>query len=409
MYINKEKFSDIENAFTRLKSNESDSAALRLLSDALCSLTGKTITANVIKPESKNQDCVVMSIYPEESTVNAIINSIVSEENDSSLVKIWNDTGAWVLEIDSRILTRDVNLTEKELASLVLHEVGHVVYSNTVPMRIAKVIRFEFAKCNFLTKQLMKDSLFSKLLCFPIIHACNFNKDKRAMKHEIEADTYSIKAGYGEELKSAIDKIIIYAGTNSDIHDDIKSLMGFSVDSLTMLQKRQNHIVRKNVGKMIVSTPSQYAKNFMNRLSTVLSGTTLGGSVNESVKDRYIENRIDQITNDFYMGEAFFNRVHRMKKIDPADIDYIGLEVNNIKSNDDKMMIVSYIYNKLDTIDYYIALIDSKNPKYVVPHSKESLLAMRARLDNYRIDAINRKLPEIRYGISIQYPSGYEG
>ena len=73
------------------------------------------------------------------------------------------------------------------------------------------------------------------------------------------------------------------------------------------------------------------------------------------------------------------------------------------------MMIVSYIYNKIDTIDYYLALIDSKNPKYVIPHSRESLVNMRNILEKYKNDAINRKLPEVNYGISIQYPTGYEG
>jgi hypothetical protein len=110
-----------------------------------------------------------------------------------------------------------------------------------------------------------------------------------------------------------------------------------------------------------------------------------------------------------YINEGIFNGVHKLKKIDPADIDYIGLKVNDIRSNDDKIMIVSYIYNKLDIIDYYIALIDSKSPKYSIPHSKESLIQMRNTLDKYRIDAINRKIPEVSYGINIQYPTGYEG
>ena len=73
------------------------------------------------------------------------------------------------------------------------------------------------------------------------------------------------------------------------------------------------------------------------------------------------------------------------------------------------MMVVSYIYSKLDTIDYYIALIDSKNPRYVIPHSRESLISMRNTLEKYKSDAITRKLPEINYGITIQYPTGYEG
>ena len=410
MYINHEKFSDIENAFTRLKANESDIAAIRDLADALHSITGKNIKVNVIRPEYKNQECNVMSVYPEEDTVNKIINAIVTEQNDISLAKVWNESGMWVVEIDSRILSNNVNLTEKELAALILHEIGHIVYSNSVPLRIAKVIRLEFSKSNFLTKQLMKDNIFSRLLSFPIIHSCTFDKNKSSMKHELMADTYSIKAGYGDDLKNAMDKIFIYAGSGSDRDDDIKNLMGFSVDTLTMLQDRQNHVVRRNLAKMMTSTPSKYAKKIIGGIFNTLSGSnTVSSSVTESVKDNFIEKRIAQITNDFYASEAFFNRVHKMKKIDPADIDYIGLEVNNIKSNDDKMMIVSYIYNKLDIIDYYIALIDSKNPKYMIPHSRESLVNMRERLDAYRLDAINRKLPEVRYGISIQYPSGYEG
>jgi len=34
---------------------------------------------------------------------------------------------------------------------------------------------------------------------------------------------------------------------------------------------------------------------------------------------------------------------------------------------------------------------------------------MRDMLDKYRIAAINRKIPDVKYGINIQYPTGYEG
>lgn len=408
--INKEKFSDMEDAFTRLKANENDVSALRKLSDSLHALTGKTIKVSVVKPESKNQSCVVMSVYPEESTIDKIINAITSESNDSVITSIWNDNVSWNVEIDSRILTSDANLTEKELVALLMHEIGHIVYSNSVPMRISKIVRFEFAKSNFVTRQLLKDNIFSKILCFPILNACNFRTNKTDLNAEIQADKYSIQSGYGEYLKSAIDKIFIFAGSDTTMNDDMKELMGFSIDSLVLLQKRQNKIARRNIQKMIASTPSTFAKNVVGKLYNSLSAVTSpNGSVTEEAKDEFINSKIDSITNDFYMSEAFFNKVHKLKRLDPADFDYIALELNNIKSNDDKMMIVSYIYNKIDTIDYYIALIDSKNPKYVIPHSKESLIQMRERLDKYRIAAINKKLPEINYGITIQYPSGYEG
>ena len=404
--INKEKFNDIENSFTRLKENESEVNALSKISDALSSLTGKTIVVNTIRPESKNQDCFVMSVYPDESVIDAIVDAILTEKNDSILGQLWNSSSKWNIEIDTRILSKDVGLDEKELTALLLHEVGHIIYSNTIPFRIAKVLRFEFAKVNMLSKALIKDSFFKKLLYFPILNACNSTKNKNSIKEEIKSDKYSAQAGYGVPLSTAMDKIIIFMG-NTSADDEMKELTDFVFDSITSLQNRQNKLVRRNMLTMIASTPSVFAKKMITPFVNSLHGGA--GAVTENVKDTFIENKIAKITDDFYASEAFFNRLKKLKRIDPADIDYIALELNNIKSNDDKMMIVSYIYNKIDTIDYYIALIDSENPRYIIPHSRDALVAMRDRLDKYRMAAINRKLPEVNYGISIQFPTGYDG
>ena len=144
--INKEKFSDIENAFIRLKSNESDVSATRAISDSLRSLTGKQIAVTTVRPESKNQSCTVMSVYPEESTIDALVSAILSEQQDQMIQKVWNETDSWNIEIDTRILSSEANLTEKELTALLLHEIGHIIYSNSIPMRISRVARFQYAK-----------------------------------------------------------------------------------------------------------------------------------------------------------------------------------------------------------------------------------------------------------------------
>lgn len=410
MSINREKLQDIEDAFVRLKANDSDISALRKLSNSLSSITGKTIEVNTVKPTSKNQECTVMSIYPDESTLDVLIQSIVSENDDNTIAKIWTGSPKWNIEIDTRILSNDADLNEKELTALVLHEVGHMIFSLSVPGRLSRVVRFKFAKSHFITKQLLKDNFFSKLMCFPILQSCaatNHIPRKNSIKYEVKADNFAIRAGYGKELETAMDKIIIYAGKDG-FDKEVEDLTGFSIDTITSLQNRQNRVVRRNMAKMIASTPSRYAKRYLGKISTGLNGVE-GSSVNESVRDDYLANKINEIISTTYLGEGLFNRVHRMKKIDPADIDYIGLEIENIKNNDDKMMIVSYIYNKLDIIDYYIALIDSRNAKYSIPHSRESLVAMREQLDEYRKQAIAKRPPEVEYGIKIQFPSGYEG
>ena len=412
MSINREKLQDIEDAFVRLKANSSDISALRKLSDSLSSITGKSIAVETVRPTSRNQECTVMSIYPDESTLDVLVQSIVSENDDNTIAKIWTGSPKWNIEIDTRILERDVDMdiNEKELTALILHEVGHAIFSLSVPERLSRVVRFKFAKSHFITKQLLKDNFFSKLICFPVLQSCaatNHIPRKNSIKYEVKADNFAIKAGYGKELESAMDKIIIYAGKDG-FDKEVEDLAGFSIDTITSLQNRENRVVRKNMVKMIASTPSIYAKRYLGKISKGLNGVE-GSSVNESVRDEYLANRINEIVSATYLGEGLFNRVHRMKKIDPADIDYIGLEIENIKNNDDKMMIVSYIYNKLDIIDYYIALIDSRNAKYSIPHSRESLVAMREQLDEYRKQAIAKRPPEVEYGIKIQFPSGYEG
>lgn len=406
LLLNKDKFADMENAFTRLKANESDAAALRQLSDALHSITGKTIIVNTVRPESKNQECTVMSVYPEESVLDALVDAIITEQNNAMIVKIWNDTTKWIIEIDTRILGPDAGMTEQELTALTLHEVGHVIYSNSIPMRISKIIRYEFVKTSVVNKELLKDTFFNKLLYIPLLNAMGKDRSKESMKNEYRADKYAMQAGYGKYLASAIDKVMIFAGTKTNNNDETKELYGFSVDTLIQLQQRQNNIVRKNMGIMLASTPSRFVKGAIQKLSKSISGKESGGSIKESSYDDFISERIDDITNHVY--ESIFSG-KRLKRIDPAEIDYIGIEIENIRSNDDKMMIISYIYSKLDTIDYYIALIDSGNPKYIIPHTREQLVSMRNLLEEYRKAAMTRKLPDINYGISINWPEGYEG
>lgn len=410
MRINNDILADIESSFGRLKTSSGDVSAIRKIEDALHSLTNKNFHVEVISGIRAGETCNIMSIFPDESTIDLIISSIVNESKDNIIAKTWNETAKWNIEIDNTILTDKMGLTEKELTALLMHEIGHIVYSNSVPVKLSRTLRMEYAKSGLVSKQLLKDSFFSKVLTFPILHLCNANIKKSSIREELQADKYSVKSGYGNDLKSAIDKIIIYAGsaskTNTD--DELKDLAGFSIDTLTSLQNRQNAIVRKNMAIMIKSTPSRFAKNIISKFSNGLNGNP-NSSVTESVKDKYLNDKIQKITDDFYASEFFFNRVHKLKRIDPADIDYIGLEVNNIKCNDDRMMIVTYIYNKLDIIDYYLSILDSGSKKYQVPHTREQLIAMRQTLEKYRLDALNRKLPTIDYGVNIQFPAGYEG
>ena len=102
--------------------------------------------------------------------------------------------------------------------------------------------------------------------------------------------------------------------------------------------------------------------------------------------------------------------VKKLKKI-PADlVSYVQIEGEAIRSSNDKMMIVSYAYGKIEMIDWYIQLIDIQSKNYIIPQSKEQLLGIKNQLLEAIQKIMDKKIPSPSDPIiSIKYPKGYEG
>lgn len=110
-----------------------------------------------------------------------------------------------------------------------------------------------------------------------------------------------------------------------------------------------------------------------------------------------------------YLQEA--NKIKRLKKIPRDLVAYITIEAESIRDANDKMMIASYCLGKLDIVEWYIELIDTNNPKYVVPHTRPYLVELRTQLLDCYKNIMATKLPEKkdRPYIDVKYPPGYEG
>ena len=430
--LSKEKFEIIDSAFAKLKTDRKNRAAVGTIRRALQEVfVDKEIDVQII--ENLRGKFFIMSVYPDESTVERIIEAIVNNENDAMIKAAWDETNKWTIEIDSRILTDDkVHATSKELTALLLHEMGHIIYSNSIPQRISRVMRLEYNRAAAPIKELLKDKLFGAVLKLPILNACVYDnyKTKNNIKDELKADVFVVKMGYKDELASVLDKMILASkdpkvtqiDNNSDkVYDDMKSITMFSIGTIEDLQKRQNALVKKNFNRLLVASPSAFIQKTVKSISDAFikqANNKLGKSaMTESMFEDYINNKIDRIIqehyssyvdhDDIFINESFFTK--KLKPIDPACMDYVEMQKENIKNNDDKMMLVSYIYSKLDIIDYYLSIINNNVPKYIVPHSKQSLLDMRERLTAIKDEVVAYKIPEIKYGLFIDYPKGYEG
>ena len=105
--------------------------------------------------------------------------------------------------------------------------------------------------------------------------------------------------------------------------------------------------------------------------------------------------------------EGFLTK--KPKKLKPIGRDvvaYITCEMNDIHSANDQAMLAGYTCSKLELVDWYITVLDTQDPKYIVPHTRQYLVTMKAQLESLlaqilKIRPINRSEQIWR----VNYPS----
>lgn len=104
------------------------------------------------------------------------------------------------------------------------------------------------------------------------------------------------------------------------------------------------------------------------------------------------------------------NKSKKLKKIPTNLLAYITIETEGIKDSRDKRLISAYTMNKLETVEWYIQLIDTQNQKYEVPHSKTYLEEVRNQLKKCHRKIMDAKLvePSRRPLLDIKYPEKYD-
>jgi hypothetical protein len=104
-----------------------------------------------------------------------------------------------------------------------------------------------------------------------------------------------------------------------------------------------------------------------------------------------------------------FGKPKKLKRIGSDIVSYVLIEAQAVKDSNDKQMIVHYAHAKIELIDFYIAVLDTGDKKYVVPHSKEYLVGIKNQLLAAIQDVI--KMPVRNSGdmIKVEYPNDWQG
>lgn len=414
--LKKEEFEKIENAFSVLQETPNNLTAQKQIEDSLnvCFPDYKFMITVTNIPVTDDSALFCMGILPELSVSEKIVSAVLENNEVSAIKKLWQSSKYWTIEIDSRVLG-DHHFTAKELTATLLHEVGHVAYSDNIPEKLGTILKYEYAKAPMNVKALRKLGVFRKILSLPVLDACimDGNKSSSSIKEEVKADKFAKKLGYGKDLESMLGKLANLYGmqSNSSIDDSLRLSARFSLQNVEDFRRRETKLARKHLFELKEACASEYISNVIDEcIQTLYEGTGTSKSLHGEFMTEAMQGLADQAEGE-YVTEFFIFGTKRLKRIDPADIDYIQVKINDIRTENDKMMLITYIYGKLDIIDYYLQILDDPkaSAKYSVPHSKQELLAMKSRLLDLRDSILKYRIPLRNKNLMIAWPTDYEG
>ena len=132
--LKQDRFKTIDAAFSMLKENPSATSPLGIIKDVLDDSFKGLDFSVILAPTTDKGFKFYMGVYPEVSTTDKIVNAILSNKESKVVSELWKKNTKWVIDIDESIITSDM-FTPNELTALLLHEVGHVIASNSINER----------------------------------------------------------------------------------------------------------------------------------------------------------------------------------------------------------------------------------------------------------------------------------
>lgn len=318
--------------------------------------------------------------------------SVLPIMNDEDVVYILNADNNYMikeyyLELDSKLFGADLCLNDEELLAVLLHEVGHMVNS-TEPIENAKnVLDLYLAKTH--SELDIAESINQKaILGFGLRDLMRktisiFEKDQF---EEITADEFVYKCGYGDQLQSALHKIL--KKRNSIVNDKDNKLAIFVwtislYKNIKMQRIPALRLIRK--GKQI--SPSQLQKRDFERLERNLKKIDLAAT-NESAFEGLKKLYSDRINRIKYKG------VKGLKE----DYYELALRAKNVDLVDEGLIIIRRINSNMAIIQDYLDTegLDDK--------TREEVFEILEMYDELRTKLMKKDLFKEKQLFNIVYP-----
>lgn len=241
------------------------------------------------------------------------------------------------------------------------------------------------------TKELLSNEL-SGLVLYPLSLLFVFQNIDGTSNKTFASDMKLVRS-----LNKSIKSIVMYINPRKN---SSKSKLDYNLSTITkIVNEISSNVTYTDNIKLLKDLPNKVSKLYK-------------GDFDNIIKESFSRLEFEQC--DSY-GDVIiiFNeavRPKRLKKIPSDLIPYIIIEGESIRDANDKMIITSYAFSKLEIIDWYIQLLEVGSKNYIVPHTKPQLELIRTELLAAIKKIMNTPIPRSdRPIIDINYPKNYEG
>jgi hypothetical protein len=395
--------------------------------------TDKSYTVTIVK--NVKEPFFGTRIFPVLDDMNAITDSLIYQDEKYSVVREkWFSCKNWVIEIDENLFDRSkLNLIPKELTALLIHEMAHSVYSDSIIERMYRMYQESYIHMKYEEKRSLR--IMHQLYAIPFTVACqirNWSLGENGIKEEFYCDNMVGNTDYRRFIVSALGKIIKAYGNANILNEKEKdSLVSSSIVwcnlNINDLIRRRNRLKDDMVYNSI-KTSSKFLKDVYAKLLN-----NIGVSMRERYTGAVVESSIGTLeTDDFVFKyetiydldkiavfEQAINHYHapgvaleyfkgrEPKMVSDYDVDVIGVEVDKISNHQDRIFVLELIYNKIQDLEIYKEYI-SYNSELKKRYDRR-IDTLLERLEGFRNAVMAKKNLTATYKTFVKVPEGYEG
>lgn len=405
----------IEECFRNIQHEKDITRNLRLIESAVKKEFGITVKVSII--DNKKNDFFGMCVYPSPEELikmsEMLMKTNVSIKDVERVHVECVMKGTNVVEVDSILLyDHNLNATAGEITAILLHEIGHILTSNSVVCRFERAKEHITNKFDNKTRKLVPViPMISKL--FNIVTLQIFsNQFNLQLKKELAADEMATKHGYGPELESILGKFIAHGHgskvkrTDKEMDKDIEVTIDWLVVNIKELEYRKNRL-KRSIKFLKLNTPSKFMADRL-------------GEIHDHVFKKDDENMIEKavVINEAFILSKLGDKAPkapsgaldssgRVKRLSPRDLDIYRAELERVNTVDDKIFLLERLYDLLDVAEYAKQMI-ATDPRRVM--QSEQTIDLYIKHVHEIIDEVNsRKISRTKYGLFIKYPADYEG